>query len=181
MVATESEVSYSIRSLNARANALLMHSRGLTNTAPARQAFRRQVPKSSLILKANCSRTFEPAVLSRPGRPTSCGWPSRSSESPCGEGREVVTAPPESGGGRGPTPRPSAHYYNQPETHGTSGRLLTEVVPRLDAILSIESAALLGLGLFTLEDIAPSVVRLAETARQQVLIAEQERQLRGAA
>lgn len=39
MVATQSEVSGSIRSLNARANALLMHSMGLTNTGPARQAF----------------------------------------------------------------------------------------------------------------------------------------------
>jgi hypothetical protein len=45
----------------------------------------------------------------------------------------------------------------------------------------MESAALLGLALFTVEDIADSIIKLAETALQQIDIFEQERRLRGAA
>lgn len=92
-----------------------------------------------------------------------------------------MTGPPRDGGGRGPTPRPSARYNNQPAPNPTTDRLAKEVVPRLNSIADMESAALLGLALFTVEDIADSIIKLAETALQQIDIFEQERRLRGAA
>ena len=61
MVATESEVSGSVKSLNARANALLMHSMGLKNTGPAETDVRRQVRKRKIVdLKENYQRTSSP-------------------------------------------------------------------------------------------------------------------------
>jgi hypothetical protein len=92
-----------------------------------------------------------------------------------------MTDPPGYGGGPGHEPEPSAHYYNQPTRNPTTDRLATEVAPRLNAIADMESAALLGVAQFTVEEIAPSIILLAEKALQQVVIAEEERRLRGAA
>lgn len=83
-----------------------------------------------------------------------------------------MTGPPEGGGGRGPTPRPSAQLRNLSGHHTTPSRLSAEAVPRMEAVVTLLAAAVLGLVDFAV--IGAPLTALADAALSEASLAGQE-------